>query len=284
MALELAGDVAIFGADEMQHLDDRPVARHRAAGRERRPRGRSRPTPGPARRCRPRPSPASSCACGRPRRGGRRGWRRRPARQPLAQAVEIGRAAGCDRDHDQARNRQVVEREAGAEPRLEQPRRTPPESVSRPRGPVSARRDRGRGATSASMSRPRRADLDGHLARDLRCHSPAAPRTSTTPAEREGGEEAHDGDHRAARGRRSSSPGRSASTVIAASARAPLKAPCAAASAGLPQRGSIPAERQVARLSHRHAAGHRAAPGGGRRTGSSARCRGWRSPPRCRSG
>ncbi len=35
VALELAGDVAVLGADEMQHLDDRAVRRHRAAGCER---------------------------------------------------------------------------------------------------------------------------------------------------------------------------------------------------------------------------------------------------------
>ena len=35
MALELPGDEAVLGADEMQHLDDRAVGRHGAAGRER---------------------------------------------------------------------------------------------------------------------------------------------------------------------------------------------------------------------------------------------------------
>ena len=34
VALELAGDVGIGGADEMQHLDDLARARHRAAGGE----------------------------------------------------------------------------------------------------------------------------------------------------------------------------------------------------------------------------------------------------------
>ena len=34
MALKLAGDVGVPGADEMQHFDDRPVGRHGAARRE----------------------------------------------------------------------------------------------------------------------------------------------------------------------------------------------------------------------------------------------------------
>ena len=35
MPQEMVGDIAVAGADEVQHLDDRAVRRHRAAGRER---------------------------------------------------------------------------------------------------------------------------------------------------------------------------------------------------------------------------------------------------------
>ena len=125
MALELAPDEAVGRADIVQDLDDRPVGGHGAAGRERdRQDGRHQHQAEHG-------EPADEGAAGHvahavdpaamivEARGGNL------ARQRLAHGGEIRRGAGKELHHDQARYRQIVQRQAGAEPGLDQLRGSP---------------------------------------------------------------------------------------------------------------------------------------------------------------
>ena len=76
-----------------------------------------------ARRCRRPRRRAPWRACGRQAAMVVEARGRHLLGERLAQLREIGRGTGAMPHHDHARHRQIVEREAAAEPRLEQPRR-----------------------------------------------------------------------------------------------------------------------------------------------------------------
>ncbi len=273
MPLETAGDEAVLGADEMQNLDHRLVGRHRAASRE-----GDREHGGGDHQEQNRDA------------GGYRGSRHGAhAVDPAAMIVErgarhllgqhpsqlrnVGRGAVRDLDHDQARHRQFVELEPVAEPRLEQLGgflfRISPHVGDAGKG-ARGRRRIGRGGIEIAAGR--RDDLDGHLTRHVGL--PFARRAGDQ-YHRAGGErrqERHDGDDRDQRapGDRVARHQRRFETRQQATRR----------------------RRHVTGIDLRHVCyfdfNHRcadalhAAPAGAHRTGPSARCRGWRSPPRFR--
>ena len=138
--------------------------------------------PAPAPRSRRTPPRSPSRACGRRSCDGRRGLRGgTSSASSRRNCARSGVGVGCEpHDHD-ARHRQVVELEPGAEPGLQQPRRFVARigphvgDAGKPRAISAAR------ATSASISRPaapRTWIVTSRATSD--CQSPAAERTSIT--------------------------------------------------------------------------------------------------------
>ena len=194
--------------------------------------------------------------------------------QQAAQFRNIGRGAGRDPDHDQPRHRQFVEREPAAEPGLQQlarfllavgPHRGDAGKIARHRDAAFAppRRGRGRRAGTIWMVTSR-ATSD--------CHSLAAEPTSMHRAGGERDQEGHDRDHRDQRA--------AGDGLARHQRRLEARQHGARRARRRPQFGGGRFPSSSA-LNRRCAAGRRAAPAGAHRIGPSARCRGWRSPPRC---
>ena len=280
MALEFARDEAFLRADEMQHLDDLPVGRHRAARREHHRQHRGGDHQREDRQARPRRRCAPSRACGRPSRDDRRASRPAPSASCLRSAARSGVSPGADAHHDQARHRQFVERRARCRATARAGARILPCCrAARPRCPASRDASAAARRTSASMSRC----SDGRIwivtsRATADCQSPAAERTSTTAP--------------------SVSVARNVMIAITASSARPEiefgrhdRGFAARAATLLRGRAPAPAAlllvifglRRHAVLTRRPAAGRHAAPAAARRSGPSARYRGSRSRPRCRT-
>ena len=197
MPQEAVGDVAVAGADEVQDLDDRAIGRHRAAGRERdRNDGRDDhqredADAGEHGGAGHRPHPLDPGAVIVDAGG------RRHLRHPGAQRRQIERGAGLNPRDDDARHRQIVERQSAAEPGLQQfggfvlGERPDLDDAG-----LGAHRLRDRRRVAVEIAPGCGADLDGDFARDFRLPLRRRGADQQHRAGRDRGEERHDGDDR----------------------------------------------------------------------------------------
>ena len=191
----MVGDIAVAGADEVQHLDDRAVRRHRAAGRER------------YRNDRRRDHQHEDADAGKYGRPGHRAHaldpgavivdarRRRHLRHPGAQCREVERGAGLDARDDDARDRQLFDRQPAAEPRLQQPGRfVLAERLDLDDAGLRPHRLRRRHHVALEIAPGLRAHLNGDFAGDFGLPFRGRCADEQHGAGGDGSEERHDGD------------------------------------------------------------------------------------------
>ena len=275
VAPELACDEARLGADEVQHLDDVPVAghsaprgeddgqhrggehqdEHRDADRHRRMRHRHQPVD---------PGAVVVEAGGRQMRA-----------QRGAQRLEIRRRDGIEGDDNQPRHRQFVQIEAGAEPWLEQPRGgLAIDDLHRLHALRGAGDLGGRGERGLHVQPVRRLDLDRRLSRDLALPYRGGVAHQRHRAEGQARQEGHDGDD---------DDQRTAGDVLRRHDRrgAALRTLAGRRSRFRRYPGLV---ERFRRFSHKCPAFRPTGSAGARRPGPSGRGREWRSPPPCPAG
>ena len=121
--------------------------------------------------------------------------RRRHLRHPAAQRREIERGAGLDPRDDDARHRQIVDRQPAAEPRLQQfGRFVLGERLDLDDAGLRPHRLRRRRRVALDVAPGLRAHLDGDFARDLRLPFRGRGAHQQHRAGGDRGEERHDGD------------------------------------------------------------------------------------------